>query len=194
MKKDTNEQKIIKKEKVKKEGSLNKVTKISTAVVIALAVILGGTYICRSLFFSTPETTIRNFYAAISNNQLERCITYTDIQDRLDAQVPNQQDREKIMQTFLKQFNISERTIHINLVSLTKVSEDSQTAVYDIKYKTDITYKNGSDYSDVQSDKIYLTKIKGTWKIVEGNGMYSALAQIMSGVIEGQNSVLDGIK
>ncbi|OPX48784.1 hypothetical protein [Clostridium thermobutyricum] len=194
MKKDTNEQKEIKKEKNRKEGSLNKITKISTIVVIALAVIAGGTYICRSLFFSTPETTIRNFYASISNNQLERCITYTDIQDRLDAQVPNQEDREKIMQTFLKQFNIQERTIHINILNLTKVSGDNQTAVYDIKYKTDITYKNGSDYSDVQSDKIYLTKIKGKWKIVEGSGMYSALAQIMSGVIEGQNSVLGGIK
>ncbi|MGL4875097.1 MAG: hypothetical protein ACRC30_10660 [Clostridium sp.] len=168
--------------------------KIIAIVILAIAIVAGGAYIGKNLFFSSPEQVIRNFYGAISDNQLEKCLTYTDIQDRLDAQVPNKEDREQIMQTFIKQFNINERTIHIKIIDMKKESGDNETAIYDIKYDINITYKNGPAYKNTEADKIYLTKIRGKWKIVNSNGMYSALSQIMDGVIQGQNSVLEGIK
>ncbi|MGL4849439.1 MAG: hypothetical protein ACRC28_11035 [Clostridium sp.] len=168
--------------------------KIISILVLVVAIVAGGTYIGKNLFFSSPEQVIRNFYGAISNNQLQRCLTYTDIQDRLDAQVPNAEEREQIMQTFLKQFNINERTIHIKLIDIKKEAGDSETAVYDVKYDINITYKNGPAYKNTEADKIYLTKIRGKWKIVNSNGMYDALSNIMNEVIQGQNSVLEGIK
>lgn len=172
----------------------HKVVNIVTIIVLALAIILAAGYITRSLFFSTPETTIRNFYGAISNNQLEKCISYTDIEDKLNAQIKDSTQRNEVMQTFLKQFNLNERTIHIKLIDIAKVSEDSQTATYNVKYETDIKYANGSTYSGTESDTLTLMNIRGQWKIINGNAMYKALAQIMSGVIEGQNNVLGGLK
>ncbi|WP_297638347.1 hypothetical protein [uncultured Clostridium sp.] len=172
----------------------HKVVNIFTVIVLAIATILAIGYIERALFFSTPETTIRNFYGAISNNQLENCISYTDIEDTLNAQVKDQTQRDQVMQTFLKQFNINERTIHIKLLQIQRVSGNDQTAVYNVKYDTDITYKNGSTYTGTESDTLTLTNIRGKWKITNGNAMYKALSQIMTSVIEGQNDVLGGIK
>ncbi|MGL5647190.1 MAG: nuclear transport factor 2 family protein [Clostridium sp.] len=168
--------------------------KAIAVIVLIVAIVAGGTYVVKNVFFSSPEQVIRNFYGAISNNELQKCLTYTDIQDRLDAQVPNEQDREQIMQTFLKQFNINERKIHIKLIDIKKESGDSETAVYDVKYDINITYKTGPAYNNTEADRIYLTKIRGQWKIVNSNGMYDALSNIMDGVIQGQNSVLEGIK